>query len=66
MASPAQTIIESMLRAGAELRFLPGGGLYVVGLSRCPPDLRAAFLDGDGAELHQAARALASSGIVPL
>lgn len=60
--SPAVAIIEAMRAAGVEFRFLPGGGLFVVGLSLCAPDLRAAFLDGDGGALHQAARALLSSG----
>lgn len=64
--SAAQVVIEAMMRAGAEFRFLPGGALYVAGLSRCSPDLRAAFLDGDGAELHQAAKALTASDIIPL
>lgn len=63
--SPAVAIIERMQSAGVEFRFLPGGGLFVVGLSLCALDLRAAFLDGDGGALHQAARALSpSSGVV--
>ena len=49
-------VIRAMLAAGAEFRFLPGGGLVVRGLGLLAPDLRGAFLDGPGAELHRAAR----------
>lgn len=56
-----RAIIERMQSAGVEFRWLPGGGLFVRGLSLCAPDLRAAFLDGDGGELHRAARVLSPS-----
>ena len=49
-------VIRAMLAAGVEFRFLPGGGLVVRGLGLLAPDLRGAFLDGPGADLHRAAR----------